>query len=66
MRCARANHDVKLIMNGAETCVLVLYNTNYTFKKQNRSSNTSALIAERLAFHQASDNMNEDAQVYNK
>ena len=33
MRSVRANHDVKLIMNGAETCVLVLYNTNYTFKK---------------------------------
>lgn len=51
MRCLRANHDVKLIMNGAETCVLVLYTTNYAFKKQSRSSNTSALLADTLAFH---------------
>ena len=50
MQTLRANHDVKLIMNGAETCVLLLYTTNYAFKKQNRSSNTSALLAERLAF----------------
>ena len=66
MRCVRANHDAKLIMNGAETCVLVLYNTNYTFKKQNRSSNTSALIADRLAFQQTVPDQNEDAQTYNK
>ena len=66
MRCLRANHDAKLIMNGAETCVLVLYNTNYTFKKQNRSSNTSALIADRLAFHQALQNENDDVHTYNK
>ncbi len=65
MQCIRANHDAKLIMNGAETCVLVLYNTNYTFKKQNRSSNTSALIADRLAFQQTSLE-NEDAKTYNK
>jgi len=66
MRCIRANHDAKLIMNGAETCVLVLYNTNYTSKKQNRSSNTSALIADRLAFQQTVLDQNEDAQTYNK
>lgn len=52
MRCIRANHDTKLIMNRAETCVLLLYITNYAFKKQNRSSNASALIARQLAFHQ--------------
>jgi len=66
MRCMRANHDTKLIMNGAETCVLVLYNTNYTFKKQNQSSNTSALLANRLAFHQAKHNEEDDIATYNK
>jgi len=59
MRCIRANHDAKLIMNGAETCVLVLYTTNYAIKKQNRSSNASALIAKRLAFHQAEQSGDE-------
>jgi hypothetical protein len=53
-------------MNSVETCVLVLYSTNYTFKKQNRSSNVSALIAERLAYHQSLENANEDPQTYNK
>lgn len=71
MRCIRANHDAKLIMNGAETCVLVLYTTNYAIKKQNRSSNASALIAKRLAFHQAEQsgihaNCDNDPEFYNK
>jgi hypothetical protein len=65
MRSVRANHDVKLVMNGAETCVLVLYTTNYTFKKQNRSSNASALLAERLAYYQV-QHEHEDIQTYNK
>jgi len=66
MRCMRSNHDVKLIMNGAETCVLVLYTTNYAFKKQNRSSNTSALIADRLAFHQSKQEEELDILSSNK
>jgi hypothetical protein len=66
MRCARANHDVKLIMNSAETCVLVLYNTNYTFKKQNKSSNTSALLADHLAYQEKHESKDEDIQTYNK
>ena len=49
LRCLRSNHDVKLIMNGTETCVLVLYTTNYACKKQSRSSNTTALLADKLA-----------------
>ena len=72
MHCIRANHDVKSIMNGGETssCVLVLYTTNYAFKKQNRSGNASALIAERLAFHQKKQSEDstdvDDPQYYNK
>jgi hypothetical protein len=58
-------------MNGGETCVLLLYITNYAFKKQNRSSNASALIADRLAFHQNKQTEvetkdEEDPQWYNK
>jgi hypothetical protein len=66
MQSLRANHDVKLIVNGGETCVIVLYTTNYTFKKQNRSSNASALIAEKLDYHQNATNDDEDIQTYNK
>jgi hypothetical protein len=66
MRCTRANHDVKLIMNGVETCVIVLYTTNYAFKKQNGSSNTSALLADRLAYHEKTEAEDSDIQTYNK
>ena len=66
MRTIRANHDIKLIMNGGETCVLVLYTTNYTFKKQNRSTNASALIADRLAFQQKTQVDGDDIQTRNK
>jgi hypothetical protein len=65
MRSVRANHDVKLIMNGVETCVLLLYITNYAFKKQKGSSNTTALLADRLAYHQVQSE-GEDVQTYNK
>jgi hypothetical protein len=65
MRSIRANHDVKLIMNGVETCVLLLYVTNYAFKKQKQSSNASALLADRLAYHQVQSE-GEDIQNYNK
>ena len=56
---------MKLIMNGGKTCVLVLYTTNYAFKKQNRSSNVTALIANKLALHH---DVNKDADImtYNK
>ena len=65
LRTARCNHDVKLIMNGGETCVLVLYTTNYAFKKQNRLSNVTALIADKLTLHH---DVNKDADImtYNK
>lgn len=50
LRCIRANHDVKLIMNGAETNSLTWYITNYATKKQQRSTNISALLADSHAF----------------
>ena len=66
MRSLRANHDVKLIMNGAEMCVLVLYTTNYAFKKQTHSSNVSTLIADRLIHHEKQESGEQDVQTYNK
>jgi hypothetical protein len=50
--CLRGNHDLKLVMNGRETCVAMLYSTNYTYKKQNRTSNASALLAEQVQRHE--------------
>ena len=47
----RANHDAKLIMSGEETNVLTWYITNYASKKQQQSSNVSALLAKRMAYH---------------
>jgi len=66
MRTLRANHDIKLIMNGAETCSLVWYITNYATKKQQRSSNISALLAKKLAFHQKLEKGETDLINVNK
>ncbi|KAF8809982.1 hypothetical protein BYT27DRAFT_7209905 [Phlegmacium glaucopus] len=51
----RANHDVKLFMNGSDMSVLTWYITNYASKKQQRSSNVSALLAKRVAFHKVEE-----------
>jgi hypothetical protein len=48
----RANHNIKIIMHGGKTNALTWYITNYAIKKQQRSSNVSALLAKQLAFHQ--------------
>ena len=62
----RANHDTKLIMNGDETNVLTWYITNYASKKQQRSSNVSALLAKRVAFHKIEERGRTDLMDINK
>ncbi|KAF8812817.1 hypothetical protein BYT27DRAFT_7272529 [Phlegmacium glaucopus] len=62
----QANHDVKLIMNGGETSVLTWYITNYASKKQQRSSNVSALLAKRVAFHLEEEKRRSDVTDVNK
>ena len=62
----RANHDAKLIMSGGETNVLTWYITNYASKKQQRSSNVSALLAKRLAFHTIEERGRSDLTDINK
>jgi hypothetical protein len=66
MRTLRANHDTKLIMSGGETNVLTWYITNYASKKQNRSSNVSALLAKRVAFHAVEERGRTDLTNLNK
>ncbi|KAF8804167.1 hypothetical protein BYT27DRAFT_7214241 [Phlegmacium glaucopus] len=62
----RANHDVKLFMNGRDTNVLTWYITNYASKKQQRSSNVSALLAKRVAFHSLEEKKRKDVTDVNK
>lgn len=45
MRTLRANHDVKLMPNGKLTSKITYYIAGYATKKQQKSSNTSALVA---------------------
>jgi len=51
-------------MNSCETCVAMLYNTNYTFKKQNNLSNVTALIVESLAFTQEDQKKHSTIEGY--
>ena len=51
LRTLRANHDIKLITNAPVTKNITWYLSSYTSKKQSRSKNTSAVLANRLAFH---------------
>ena len=67
MRTIRANHDVKLIIGGdGQTATLTYYITNYATKKQQRSSNASALLARRLAFIQKEERRQTDLNKLNK
>lgn len=66
MRAIRRNHDIKLIINGAETNAITRYITNYATKKQQRSSNISALLAKRLAFHNRQEVNKSDFAALNR
>jgi len=66
MNSIRANHDLKLIMNGGETSVITWYITNYATEKQARSSNVSALLAKHLAFHKLEEAKRADLMELNK
>ena len=62
----QANHDAKIIMSDGETNVLTWYITNYASKKQQRSSNVSALLAKRVAFHTIEEGIRLDLTDINK
>jgi hypothetical protein len=61
-----ANHDIKLVLNGTVTKDLAWYITNYSTKKRVNSSNTSALLANTLAFHQRDEGRIQDLNAINK
>lgn len=66
MLAIRANHDIKIITNGPDTNNITWYITGYTGKKQGSSFNTSALLADRLAFHKDEEKRNTDARDINR
>jgi hypothetical protein len=66
MQCIRANHDIKLITNGAETRDIAFYISLYVAKRQANSSNASALLAKKLAFHRLQERYNSDITQLNK
>jgi len=65
--CAlRANHDMKMITNAPETKNITWYLSTYTSKKQSHSKNTSAVLANHLAFHNLQERTNQDSINRNK
>jgi hypothetical protein len=62
----RSNHDVKLITNGTETKHISWYISSYAAKRQQHSSNASALLAKTLAYHQHTESHNHDLAQLNK
>lgn len=60
------NHDVKLMTHGGATRTISWYITNYASKKQQKSSNTSALLAHKFAFHTQQEQRNPGKPDLNK
>ncbi|KAJ3885392.1 hypothetical protein GG344DRAFT_82761 [Lentinula edodes] len=54
------NNDIKLITNGEETKDMTFYFTAYASKKQHKSTNESAILAKRYAFHNKQEAKNKD------
>ena len=66
LQSLRANHDIKVLTNGAETRLIAWYITQYIAKKQHASFNISALLANTLAFHRDKERTNHDLNTVNK
>jgi hypothetical protein len=66
IQAVQANHDIKLIMNGAETKNMAWYITHYVAKKQKQSFNTSALLAKALVFFRAENKQMKELTQLNK
>lgn len=62
----RANHDVKVLLNGRLTKKITFYIGNYASKKQDVSSNVSALLAKTLAFDRNRRKKQHDLNEMNK
>ncbi|KAJ3910766.1 hypothetical protein F5877DRAFT_55925, partial [Lentinula edodes] len=54
------NNDQKLVTNGNETQDMTYYITTYSTKKRDRSTNQSAILAQRLAYHHEQERRSAD------
>lgn len=66
LQALRCNHDIKLVTNGEETKNISWYITKYVAKKQNVSTNTSALLAKTFTFHRDNERRTTDLTLLNK
>ena len=66
LQCVHANHDIKIITNGAETKDLVWYISNYSTKGTKPSSNISALLAKTFIYHRWDSEQNSELTRINK
>ena len=66
MQAVRCNQDIKLISNGGETKDVTWYFSGYVAKNQREMSNSSALLAKRLAFHEKQERYNADTKSRSK
>lgn len=66
LQAIRCNHDIKLVTNGEETKNIAWYITKYVAKKQNVSTNTSALLTKTYAFHRNKERRSVDLTNLNK
>ncbi|KAJ3845811.1 hypothetical protein EV368DRAFT_90054 [Lentinula lateritia] len=54
------NNDQKLVTNGDEMQDMTYYITTYSTKKRDHSTNESAILAQRLAYHREQEHLNSD------
>jgi hypothetical protein len=63
---AACNNDIKFVSNGSEARAVIWYITAYQTKKQQRTHNLSALLAEGLAYHFLSSDYIDDLRGRNR
>lgn len=66
MLALRANHDIKVLLNGRLTKKITYYIGNYASKKQDNSSNVTALLAKTLAFDMNQRKGHTDIKAINR
>ncbi|KAG2741370.1 hypothetical protein P692DRAFT_20752816 [Suillus brevipes Sb2] len=66
LMATRSNHDCKLITNGDDTKHISWYISSYAAKRQQHSSNASALLAKTFAYHRDEERRSTDLHQLNK
>jgi hypothetical protein len=63
---ALSNHDCKITINGEDTKHILWYISSYATKRQQNSSNVSALLAKTFACHRDNERQSVDLHQVNK